>query len=139
VLVVAAAGNRAGMAGADTIWPATMTDVAAVGATTEFKSHFSPRKLWVDFTADGVDVVSDYLTGKVEMSDGGVVSFAGAARWTGTSFAAATVSGAVAAQLSRMRDAGKEAGKKATARDALQAVADAPGRAVARYVHVPSG
>lgn len=148
VLVVAAAGNRAGMGGADTLWPAAMTDVAAVGATTEFKSHFSPRKLWVDFTADGVDVVSDYLTGDVEMSDGRVVPFAGAARWTGTSFAAATVSGAVAAQLSRMRGADKEATtadaprdarEKITAADALRAVADAPGSPVARYVHVPSG
>lgn len=134
VLVVAAAGNRAGMAGADTIWPAAMTDVAAVGATTEFKSHFSPRKLWVGFTADGVDVVSNYLTGDVEMSDGRVISFAGAAKWTGTSFSAATVSGAVAAQLSRMRSANE----KATALDALQVVADAPESPVARYIHIPS-
>ncbi len=105
VLVVAAAGNR-GIGAADhrTVWPAAATAVVAVGAdpgtitdpdgSTE-DATFSTQQKWVDLTAPGIDVASTYLTGKV-----GTTMFDGFARWTGTSFATATVTGAIAALMS---------------------------------------
>jgi membrane-anchored mycosin MYCP len=59
---------------------------------------------WVDLTAPGVDVVSTYLTGEVTLASPAPGSptktFSdGFAYWDGTSFAAAAVSGAVAAKI----------------------------------------
>jgi hypothetical protein len=55
---------------------------------------------WIDFWARGVGVESTYLTGRVDLvreTGNRTVTFAGRARWSGTSFAAAAVSGALAA------------------------------------------
>jgi subtilisin family serine protease len=99
VLVLAAAGNRGGFSSAPKhIWPAAMTDVIAVGATDAF---FSTTGSWVDCFAEGVQVTSTFPTSAVELSDH-VKSFEnGRARWSGTSFATATVTGAIAARMSR--------------------------------------
>jgi Subtilase family len=88
VIIVAAAGNH----GPDEtkMWPAAFKKVVAVGAgaritgTDNFKvAAFSPRQPWVDLLAPGEEVRSLYKTG-------------GYATWSGTSFSAAAVSGAVA-------------------------------------------
>ncbi|MEV6008657.1 S8/S53 family peptidase [Streptomyces sp. NPDC051976] len=107
VLVVAAAGNHgavtaltAGRTARSACWPAAMPPVIAVGSVDEAGAvpPWSPGLPWVHCLAPGVDVVGSYLTGEVELSDGGHVLFDGYARWSGTSFSAATVSGAVAAR-----------------------------------------
>jgi len=91
VTIVAAAGNH----GPDQkkIWPAalheTARNVVAVGAgqpdaTGDFVSAaFSPDGSWVGLIAPGEDIYSTYKAG-------------GYATWSGTSFAAAAVSGAIA-------------------------------------------
>jgi hypothetical protein len=118
IVVVAAAGNhgdandnvQAGhpdLKPTTPFWPAALDDVLAVGAdlgpTDPTRSApFSPRLPWVTFTAEGSGVVSTYLDGKVEIpSKNGpqLVQFDGYARWSGTSFAAATVTGELAALI----------------------------------------
>jgi subtilisin family serine protease len=105
VVVVAAAGNH----GATTyarhpMWPAALEQVVAVGATDGAGGRPAwspdPELPWIDVVAPGEAVTSTYLLGKVDLrSDGGAPDepFDGFARWSGTSFSAAQVSGAVAA------------------------------------------
>jgi hypothetical protein len=94
-VVVAAAGNHAGSSEpAAPVWPAALPNVIAVGADS---AEFSPRLPWVSLTAPGVDVLGAYVDAEVELSDGTRRRFDGWARWTGTSFAAATASGTIAA------------------------------------------
>ncbi len=112
VVVVAAAGNH-GDVGEDPdsperrkpAWPAALDDVVAVAAAGPDGGHvrFTPRDApWIDVCAPGTDVLSTYLTGKVELdlSEGPSTedTFSGWARWDGSSFAAALVSGAIAAR-----------------------------------------
>jgi len=106
VLVVAAAGNH-GMLDHLTIgrtrhsgcWPAAIEPVKAVGSTDKNGdvAPWSPALPWVTCLAPGDDVVGSYLTGAVRLVDG-VKQFDGHARWSGTSFSAATVTGLVAAR-----------------------------------------
>ncbi|WP_248960012.1 S8/S53 family peptidase [Sphaerisporangium perillae] len=104
VLVVAAAGNHgaldhltAGRTGRSACWPAAIPPVVAVGAVDDSGSSppWSPDLPWVTCLAPGVDVIGSYLRGEVDV-DGKVRSFDGHARWSGTSFSAALVTGAVA-------------------------------------------
>ena len=86
------------------MWPAAFDQVIAVGATDENGklAPFSPQTPWVDLTAPGVNVESTYLVGEVELASTKGVATAdssGFARWDGTSFAAAAVSGAAAAKI----------------------------------------
>jgi hypothetical protein len=112
VVVVAAAGNH-GDVGEDPgsperrkpAWPAALDDVVAVGAAGPDGGHvrFTPRNApWIDVCAPGTDVLSTYLTGRVELdlseSPPAEETFSGWARWDGSSFAAALVSGAIAAR-----------------------------------------
>ena len=111
IVVVAAAGNHAHMAEPRTLppaWPAALDDVIAVGAATDDSGEaadFSPSAPWVDVLAVGVGVTSTYLDGRVsvpvdpDQPTGGTVEqqFGGFATWDGTSFAAASVTGAIAA------------------------------------------
>jgi membrane-anchored mycosin MYCP len=122
VVVVAAAGNyglqarasRRTNGGADPlptpttpIFPAALEQVIAVGAVdarTGEPAPFNPPVPWLDLLAPGVDVESYYLQEKVELppdatNEVRTAAFDGMARWSGTSFAAAAVSGAVAAAL----------------------------------------
>jgi membrane-anchored mycosin MYCP len=105
VLVIAAAGNHGGLvhltAGrtrTSAAWPAAIPPAHAVGSVDAdgHTAPFSPRLRWVECMAPGVDVVGSYLKGEVRTSTG-VRHFDGLAQWSGTSFSAATVSGAVAA------------------------------------------
>jgi membrane-anchored mycosin MYCP len=126
ILLVAAAGNHGNIealreAGKVTapwtdnlkdmtpVWPAALPGVTAVGATDDRGevADFSPKVPWINVTAPGVSVESTYLYGDVRLVDfpKGNRTFDGYARWEGTSFAAATVSGAVAANIGPGRDA----------------------------------
>lgn len=96
LVIVAAAGNRGHRPSPPlAIWPAAMTEVVAVGATG---ASFSMDRDWVDVTSDGVDVQGLYLQGEVRLSRGSL-DFGGYAIISGTSFAAARVSGLVAEEL----------------------------------------
>jgi membrane-anchored mycosin MYCP len=99
------------------LFPAALDGVLAVGALDgDVLAEFNPRNgaveaepaPWIDVFAQGVNVTSTYLGEpggeKVIMpgEDGGqekVVWFNGWATWTGTSFAAAEITGAVAAEI----------------------------------------
>ncbi len=124
LLIVAAAGNRGHRAQPPLqVWPAAMQRVIAVGARN---TDFTLMRPWVDVTAVGLRVDGFYLKGKVRLDSGGETVFKGFAEWSGTSFAAAAVSGALANEL--------QGG--ATSDEALQRVIDSPRRyGVARYVH----
>jgi membrane-anchored mycosin MYCP len=112
-VVVAAAGNydeadvREGLTRTTPMWPAALDDVVAVGASDGNGHHaqFSPDLPWVNFLAPGVGVESTYLTGCVRAgsedahTDATSEAFTGWANWSGTSFAAASVSGAIAARI----------------------------------------
>lgn len=80
-------------------WPAALDDVVAVGACNDdgTRAAFSPDAAWVDVHAAGVRLLSTYLGRAKEALDAEPIDFGGFARWSGTSFAAALVSGAVAA------------------------------------------
>lgn len=125
VVLVAAAGNhgdrgddegdrQAGLTGKTPMWPAAHDDVVAVGARIDDDgpdAPFSPRAAWVDLRAPGVDVTSTFLPGDVHivhrehpihqgetMVNEGAKHFGehGYAVWSGTSFAAANVTGEIA-------------------------------------------
>ncbi len=81
-------------------------------------------------TALGVGVESTYLAQRVRLEAPRTGSpaeqdFFGFARWDGTSFAAATVSGAVASKIGPGRDA----------RQALSEILATPGAVVRRFPH----
>jgi subtilisin family serine protease len=98
VLVVAAAGNYG-----DTVptWPAAFRSVVAVGALTAGlrPAPWSSRGFWVDCSTVGEGVLSTFVEGQesyeftADPDTFGPDSFA---RWSGTSFAAPQVAGAVA-------------------------------------------
>ena len=112
VLLVAAAGNHGNVRPkpADysgpwpkpnsALWPAAFTDVIAVGAAdAEGRiAPFSPSAGWIDAYAFGVDRRSTFLNARVKRSED-TEEFNGFALWSGTSFAAAVVSGAIAARV----------------------------------------
>ena len=144
ILLVAAAGNhgnidklkKSGAVPADSwakgltpktpVWPAAFDEVIAVGATNRGKpAPFSPKTPWVDLAAPGVNVRSTYLEGEVKLGspDGPKTeTFSnGFAYWDGTSFAAATVSGAIAARIQPGR---------CNARQALACLRETPGEGI---------
>jgi subtilisin family serine protease len=122
VVIVAAAGNNGapdaaaaavGLTANTPVYPAALDDVVSVGAYDPAAGGirpalFSPSAPWVDLLAPGVRVVSTFLPGQVELvrrnpdgtlTDEGSADFGtpGYATWDGTSFAAANVTGAIAA------------------------------------------
>lgn len=129
VLIVAAAGNHGDVPGVTPTWPAALPDVVAVGARGKDgePAPFSPRLPWVTCTAPGVEVKGAYLDTAVRMVDGTIEEFKGYARWSGTSFATAKVSGAIAAHM---------APGKITARAALNHLLARPDGLVRAYVQM---
>jgi subtilisin family serine protease len=104
VQVVAAAGNHdptTANDGRSPTWPAGFDDVLAVAARAADDSVPSwstpPNLPWVDCVALGEDVVSTYppLAAVDAAPDDAFVT------WSGTSFAAATVTGLIAAEIGR--------------------------------------
>ncbi|WP_328470614.1 S8/S53 family peptidase [Actinoplanes sp. NBC_00393] len=110
IVVVAAAGNHGFLDDGQerkVAWPAALNDVVAVGASSARgdgePASFTPVGAWIDALAPGEDVESTYLDGTVRVwdePDGArrERGFNGFARWSGTSFAAAAISGAIAAR-----------------------------------------
>lgn len=127
VVVVAAAGNHGDdtrtRRGARPyrwarrpLFPAAVAPVIAVGSADGQgrRSAFSPKVPWIDVLVRGEKLVSTYLTGPVggfeDRNDpdrvryrgvpigGTTCEFNGFAEWSGTSFATALVSGAIAAR-----------------------------------------
>ncbi|HLY82123.1 MAG TPA: S8 family serine peptidase, partial [Acidimicrobiales bacterium] len=89
------------------------------------RAWFSNHGDWVTCSAPGVDIVSTYQWGYYRPLDGGPLrSFNGGARWSGTSFAAPRVAGAVAA---RMQSDGLDNPHEAFARLIAEAPAGPPG------------
>jgi hypothetical protein len=96
-IVVAAAGNHGSNR---PFWPAAFKTCVAVGALDrdgERRSEFSNHGWWVDASAVGTDVVGPFIIG----GDDAGYEFNGFARWSGTSFAAARVSGTIAEFVAR--------------------------------------
>lgn len=109
MVIVAAAGNHGGTTDPDLrqspTWPAALPDVVAVGArdVDDTLAPFSPKLPWVTCTAPGVALLGAYLTALVSVTkQPDPVQFTGYARWSGTSFATASVSGAIAAAAGKI-------------------------------------
>lgn len=139
IVVVAAAGNHGdidtrpnGLSSVSPAWPGAFDRVVAVGANgiDGQPTSFSPRLPWVRLQAPGEDVVSTYFDGLVNCPGASVepplLPFCGYASWTGTSFAAAAVSGAIARRVV----------PGATPREALEEVLNLPeGNAEGIWAH----
>jgi hypothetical protein len=121
VVVVAAAGNHGDLDDrqppyaheiSKPTFPAALDGVVAVGAATDEgkPASFTPRnKYWIDLLAPGESVLSTYLDSEVLLDDKTPEPFRGLARWSGSSFAAALVSGAIAAGVQPGRVTARQA------------------------------
>lgn len=97
-VIVAAGGNGGGTA---PVWPAAFSRVVAVGGlTAELRpSAWSSRGHWIDVSTVAEGVVSTYVAGAQSpdfAADPQTFTDDAWARWTGTSFAAPQVTGAIA-------------------------------------------
>jgi subtilisin family serine protease len=98
VVFVASAGNDGT---SQPSWPAAFKNVVAVAAVDRRRkpAPFSNYGSWVDCCALGVDIDDRYVRGTLDLPDGTRREFDGRARWSGTSFAAPRVAGAIAVKL----------------------------------------
>ncbi len=95
-VVVASAGNDATCLPA---YPAAFPGVVSVGALGPYgPAWFTNYGPWVRACAPGIDIVSTFFTEWARPDD---ETFAGWARWSGTSFAAPAVVGALAVAMRR--------------------------------------
>ena len=109
VAIVAAAGNKAA---SRPLWPAALSGVLAVGAIDRAGGEPAScnRGEWVDACAPGVDVISTYFGSRADpavvtlAATGDDARFTGFASWSGTSFAAPRLAGAIALEVSRSGD-----------------------------------
>ena len=157
-VVVAAAGNNGdvgnlpaafvppGLTAASVSYPAALPDVVSIGALDRDGelAAFTPRPApWIELLAPGVGLTGAYVRGQVSIEhkdrDGNVldaktVYFPGRAVWEGCSFAAAVVTGAIAARTVP----GKRSARQALAELLDQAAADrADGIRAARWSDDP--
>lgn len=124
IVIVAAAGHLGGPedpATPEPIWPAAIEDdVVAVGAVEAPNSttlaEWSNRGPWLDFAAPAHDLLSTYVVGVLKPSGRAPRQrYHGWARWSGTSFATAVVSGAIASLMTQT-DGGRLRGRDAVQR-----------------------
>jgi hypothetical protein len=103
-VVVVAAGNDGSNR---PFWPAALKGCVAVGAleTDDRRAEYSNHGWWVDACAVGTDVVGPFITDSTP--DGR--RFNGYAKWSGTSFAAPRVAGAVANLIASKQMSASEA------------------------------
>jgi subtilisin family serine protease len=107
-VVVACAGNAATNR---PFWPAALKRVIAVGSlddTGTGRSSFSNFGWWVDACARGEHVVSSFFSFDSQ-GENGPQNFDGYATWSGTSFAAPLVAGAIAAQAAHTGSSAQQA------------------------------
>ena len=106
-VIVAAAGNHGNpQNGQDRFdppaWPAGFDRVIAVASADNVggPSSFAPRGQWIDVYIPGEDVRSTFIEGRLDVEglDDEDAVYKGFASWSGSSFAAAKLSGAVAAR-----------------------------------------
>ena len=97
-VLVAAGGNTGDEAESDPAYPAAFDEVLAVGAATDDgePAAFTPDASWLDLLAPGDGVVGPFLVGQVDAPDQVGCFPSGYAAWSGSSFAAAAVSGELA-------------------------------------------
>ncbi|MDQ4132176.1 MAG: S8/S53 family peptidase [Actinomycetota bacterium] len=123
LVVVAAAGNDHS---ARPFYPAAHKQVVSVGALDSQgeRAWFSNYGPWVDACAPGVDVVSTFLDKRATHGQSlmihrlpglGPQLFDGHASWSGSSFTAPQVTGAIAAKMSGRRDGAALPGPQAMA------------------------
>lgn len=150
LVVVAAAGNHGDLRDANNellpqtervkpAWPAAFDDVTAVGACDRQgrRAAFTPPAPWIDLYAPGIQVGSTFLASARSNAGAEPTSFGGYARWSGTSFAAALVSGAIAAGIDPGRISGQDALRNIF--DTLEhRSAPTPAGAESMYLHLPT-
>jgi subtilisin family serine protease len=108
-VIVASAGNSGSPRPS---YPAALDGVVAVGAVgPSGRAWFSNYGGWVDACAPGIDVVSTYFANHTETSPPERV-FDGWAAWSGTSFAAPKVVGALARDMYLHRSTAGEAWRR---------------------------
>lgn len=115
VVLVAAAGNhgQSDLNGSyhatptTPMWPAALGDVVAVGGAQDDAGHpaeWSPQLPWINLMAPGVGVTGTFTQGVVTLHSGTVSDFkSGYARWGGSSFAAAAVTGEIVRRMYEQR------------------------------------